>query len=85
MRARRPSSPKAPIPPHRQEDWPVRELERVKLTLGVNDENRLLPAGGVGTVVHCYGPGPTHEAFEVEFDTPFHSVVTLKAEQIEAA
>ena len=52
------------------------ELSVVALTRAVEIEGQLLPAGALGTVVAAYGDG---NGYEVEFERPFHAVVTLQA------
>jgi Na+-transporting NADH:ubiquinone oxidoreductase subunit NqrA len=52
------------------------ELSRVELARPVDSEAGTLPAGSVGTVVHVY---PQALAYEVEFNLPFHTVVTVEA------
>jgi hypothetical protein len=39
----------------------------------------LLPTGSTGTVVHVY---PDERAYEVEFNRPFHTVVTVEADAV---
>jgi hypothetical protein len=52
------------------------ELSVVALSRAVEIEGQLLPAGALGTVVAAYGDG---NGYEVEFERPFHAVVTLQA------
>ncbi|WP_158258383.1 hypothetical protein [Rhodopila globiformis] len=44
-------------------------------------KGRLLPKRARGTVVAAYGDGI---GYEVEFETPFHAVVTLEAGNLPA-
>ena len=57
------------------------ELSDVTLNHAVDFEGRILPAGASGTVVAAYASG---QAYEVEFEKPFHAVVTLDAADIHA-
>ena len=57
------------------------ELSVVALTRAVDVEGRLLPEGALGTVVAAYGDGG---GYEVEFERPFHAVVTLQAGDLTA-
>ena len=50
----------------------IKEYDRVRLAEEVLAEGHVLPKGAEGTVVLRHSRG---EAFEVEFTTPFHSVV----------
>jgi len=52
------------------------ELSVVALTHAVDVEGQSLPEGTLGTVVAAYGDGV---GYEVEFERPFHAVVTLQA------
>jgi hypothetical protein len=52
------------------------ELSTVRLTHDVDVKGRILPKGARGTVVAACSDGI---GYEVEFETPFHAVVTLKA------
>ena len=51
------------------------ELSVVALTHDVNVDGAMLPNGSRGTVVYVYQTGV---AYEVEFEEPFHAVVTLE-------
>ena len=55
------------------------ELSMVSLARPVEADGRLLPSGSKGTVVHVY---PDERAYEVEFNRPFHTVVTVEADAI---
>jgi hypothetical protein len=46
------------------------------------DDGRTLPAGASGAVVGIWREGL---AYEVEFSDPFHAVVTLRPQQLQAA
>lgn len=46
------------------------------------DDGRTLPAGASGAVVGIWREGL---AYEVEFSDPFHAVVTLQPQQLQAA
>ena len=65
-----------PLHGRRSGDPGYREFSSVRLTRDVMVENRSLPSGAAGTVVAVYRDGA---GYEVEFDTPFHAVVTLEA------
>ena len=54
-------------------------LALVTLASPVEAGGRTLPRGATGTVVHVY---PGGGAYEVEFQAPFHAVVTVRAEEI---
>lgn len=51
-----------------------RELAVVSLIAPLEVRDRRLPVGARGTIVHVYRDG---EAFEVEFQRPFHCVTTV--------
>jgi hypothetical protein len=57
------------------------ELSTVRLTRDVAVKGRILPNGARGTVVAAYSDGI---GYEVEFETPFHAVVTLEAGTLSA-
>ena len=57
------------------------ELSVVALTHTVDVEGRSLPVGAQGTVVAAYEDGL---GYEVEFERPFHAVVTLEAGDLTA-
>jgi hypothetical protein len=57
------------------------ELSTVRLTRDVDVKGRILPKGARGTVVAAYSDGI---GYEVEFETPFHAVVTLEAGNLSA-
>ena len=54
----------------------------VSLNHSVENEERTIPEGATGTVVHGYADG---EHYEVEFTEPFPCVVTLGREDIRPA
>lgn len=58
----------------RPNDQPFDELATVGLVHAVAVDDRSLPAGTRGTVVGVYRGSA---AYEVEFDQPFHAIVTL--------
>lgn len=60
---------------------PRAELSRVTLAHNVESEDGVIPAGASGTIMHVYPGGP---AYEVEFTQPFHTVATVKADDIAA-
>ncbi len=73
-----------PIGPTRKEETAepsFAELSMVALTRAVEVEGRSLPKGTLGTVVAAYGDGV---GYEVEFERPFHAVVTLQAGDLTA-
>lgn len=57
------------------------ELSTVRLTHDIEVKGRLLPKGARGTVAAAYSDGI---GYEVEFETPFHAVVTLEAGNLSA-
>jgi hypothetical protein len=57
----------------------IPELTTVTLTHRLECKGGLLPEGSRGAVVHAYKDGA---AYEVEFDVPFHCVVTLQPKDI---
>jgi len=68
-----------PIDPSREEEATepsFAELSVVALTRAVEVEGQSLPEGTLGTVVAAYGDGV---GYEIEFERPFHAVVTLQA------
>ncbi len=68
-----------PIGPSRKEqatEPSFADLSVVALTRAVEVEGQSLPEGTLGTVVAAYGDGV---GYEVEFERPFHAVVTLQA------
>jgi hypothetical protein len=60
---------------------PLAVLSTVTLTRIVHAGGRPLPQGTAGTVVAAYKDGL---AYEVEFEQPFHAVVTLRADDLSA-
>jgi len=60
--------------------FPIDELDTVTLVADERtDDDELVPAGTVGTVVAVWGEA---EAFDIEFDAPFTGIATLMAGQI---
>ncbi len=57
------------------------ELSVVGLLHGVEVEGRSMPQGAPGTVVAAY---PGGLGYEVEFEEPFHAVVTLDVTDLTA-
>jgi len=57
------------------------ELSVVALAHAVDIDGRSLPEGTRGTVVAAYRDGV---GYEVEFERPFHAVVTLEAGDLTA-
>ena len=57
------------------------ELSVVALTHPVETGGQWLPGGAKGTVVAAYADGT---GYEVEFEEPFHAVVTLAAGDLAA-
>ncbi|GGE11447.1 hypothetical protein GCM10011529_17190 [Polymorphobacter glacialis] len=57
------------------------ELSIVALTRAVEIEAGLLPVGASGVVVGIYADG---KGYEVEFQKPFHAVVTLDVADLSA-
>ena len=73
-----------PIAPSRKDETTetgFAELSVVALTRAVEVEGQSLPEGALGTVVAAYGDGV---GYEVEFERPFHAVVTLQAGDLTA-
>lgn len=57
------------------------ELSVVALTHAVEVDGQSLPTGTLGTVVAAYRDGV---GYEVEFEQPFHAVVTLDSSDLTA-
>jgi len=57
----------------------VSELSVVALTHPIEIDDKSLPAGSLGTVVAAYDDGL---GYEVEFENPFHAVITLEARDL---
>lgn len=57
------------------------ELSVVRLARDLDVEGETLKAGTRGTVVGVYADGA---AYEVEFNTPFHAVLTLETADLNA-
>lgn len=55
------------------------ELTTVRLVRAIDVEGRTLPADALGTVVAAYAD---RAGYEVEFDHPFHAVVTLDGDAL---
>jgi len=73
-----------PIGPSRKEgatEPSFAKLSVVALTHAVEVEGQSLPEGALGPVVAAYGDGV---GYEVEFERPFHAVVTLQASDLMA-
>lgn len=60
---------------------PIEELDIVRLLAEVTLDEGRLPIGTLGTAVYRHQNG---EAFEVEFLTPFHALLTLRANEVAA-
>ncbi len=73
--------PTGPSPKEEATDPSFAELSVVALTRAVKIEGQSLPEGTLGTVVAAYGDGV---GYEVEFERPFHAVVTLQAGDLTA-
>ncbi len=73
--------PTGPSPKEEATDPSFAELSVVALTHAVEIEGQSLPEGTLGTVVAAYGDGV---GYEVEFERPFHAVVTLQAGDLTA-
>jgi len=69
--------PRGPLVPGRR----FAELSVVALTHAVEAGGQWLPSGSRGTVVAAYADGV---GYEVEFEQPFHAVVTLSAGDLAA-
>jgi hypothetical protein len=64
--------------PANQPAFAFADLSIVSLTRPVDVDGQALPTGAHGIVVGSYGNG----GYEVEFDQPFHAVVTLGAHDL---
>ncbi len=73
--------PNDPSPKEEAADPSFAELSVVALTRAVEIEGQSLPEGTSGTVVAASGDGV---GYEVEFEHPFHAVVTLQAGDLTA-
>jgi len=73
--------PTGPSPKEEATDPSFAELSVMALTHAVEIEGQSLPEGTLGTVVAAYGDGV---GYEVEFERPFHAVVTLQAGDLTA-
>ena len=60
---------------------PLPELSVVTLARNIAMGAGNLPKGALGTIVHVYDRG---KAYEVEFEIPFHAVVTLESGDLTA-
>jgi hypothetical protein len=58
---------------------PIAELSIVALRHAHEHDGKVLPEGAKGAVVHAYRGGA---GYEVEFDEPFHCVVTVGRDDI---
>lgn len=58
----------------------VDELSTVALLCPVEADGHFLPCGATGTVVYVYSDGL---AYEVEFNRPFHAVVTVEVDAVQ--
>lgn len=61
--------------------FPIADLSIVSLRHPHDCEGGVLPEGARGTVVHTYRDGA---GYEVEFEKPFHCVVTVERDEIRA-
>ena len=57
------------------------ELAVVSLAHAVSVAGKSLPAGSAGVVVAAYADG---DGYEIEFEHPFHAIVTLEAVDLTA-
>lgn len=64
-----------------QEESAIQELDVVRLLAEVSLDEGRLPVGSLGTAVFRHLNG---EAFEVEFMSPFHALLTLRANEVAA-
>jgi hypothetical protein len=60
----------------------IPELSVVALTHPVRDGDKVIPEGATGAVVFVYRDG---KGYEVEFEKPFHCVVTVRRDDIRLA
>ena len=60
---------------------PIEELSVVSLKKPIETGEGLMPAGAEGVVVSVYGEGV---AYCVEFEEPFHSIITVECELIDS-
>ena len=58
----------------------INDLSVVSLKHPHECEGRVLPEGATGTVVYTYRHG---KGFEVEFEEPFHCVVTVGRDDLQ--
>ena len=65
----------------RRKGTEIAELSVVTLVRDVTVDGKVLPGGAQGTVVGSYGDGL---GYEVEFEKPFHAVVTLHVDALTA-
>ncbi len=56
------------------------ELSIVRLSRAIDSAEGRLPKGSAGTIVGRYDGG---HGYEVEFNTPFHTVATIAAHDLE--
>ena len=59
---------------HEPQREPIEELSGVRLRQAIDCEGGRLPAGASGTIVAVHAAG---EAYSVEFEEPFHALVSL--------
>jgi len=64
---------------HTETVGPIPELSLVALRQSRECDGRVLPEGATGAVVFAYRDGV---GYEVEFDEPFHCVVSLTRDEI---
>jgi hypothetical protein len=64
---------------HKKRVSPIPELSIVALRHAHKWDGKVLPEGAKGAVVHTYRGGA---GYEVEFDEPFHCVVTVGRDDI---
>jgi hypothetical protein len=60
-------------------DAAIPELTVVALIQPRQVSGKMLPEGAKGAVVHAYRGG---DGYEVEFDEPFHCVITVRRDDI---
>ena len=76
-----PQAHRLPLARKRAAEPGFAELSVVALTRAVEVEGQSLPEGALETVVAAYGDGV---GYEVEFERPFHAVVTLQVGDLTA-
>jgi hypothetical protein len=61
---------------------PISELTRVVAVRDIHEGRDTVPAGATGTVVFVYEDGA---GYEIEFTSPFHTVISARRDAIRRA